>query len=552
MRASRAKYLCLWLSLFTLQRLEASHLDSGDSGALRGHALSHEGDPLRGREVFRTLEPISCLSCHRVLGEGGDAGPDLSDVGNKFERPHLIESLLEPSRQIVEGFRPTVMALEDGRVVSGIVRDETDDSLRLIGADAASTTIRKSEIADRKLSDVSLMPENLVAGLDPQSFTDLVAYVATLRPARPPTPGEIVADVFSLPAGFRARRVADGLSAATALEITRDGRILICEQEGTLRLVADDRLRAEPLVRLEVDSTWERGLIGVTVDPGFPERPFIYVCYVSPRPAPHHVISRLTMENGSIDPSSERILLEGDDQTRLGGSVPAGHQGGALHFGRDGMLYAAIGEQTAGAPAQDLNSLLGKLLRIRPDGAIPGDNPFTAAATGKYRSIWALGLRNPYTFAVQPESGRIFANDVGQNAWEEINEIERGGNYGWPACEGLTSDARFVAPIHVYPAASISGGAFAPADLAWPDAFRGRYFFMDFVRGWIKTLDPDNPAKPPATFATGLARPVDLRFSPDGSLYVLVRDAWVIDNEYRRGTGSLLKIVSDSAALGGP
>jgi glucose/arabinose dehydrogenase len=193
-------------------------------------------------------------------------------------------------------------------------------------------------------------------------------------------------------------------------------------------------------VRLEVDATWERGLIGVTVDPGYPDAPYVYACYVAPHPAPHHVVSRLTLSHDRIDPSSEQILLEGDDQSKLGGTVPAGHQGGALHFGADGMLYAAIGEQTAGTPAQDLHSLLGKILRIKPDGSIPGDNPFAASTTGKYRAIWAIGLRNPFTFAIQPGTGRLFANDVGQNAWEEINEITRGGNYGWPAHEGSTDD----------------------------------------------------------------------------------------------------------------
>ncbi len=126
----------------------------------------------------------------------------------------------------------------------------------------------------------------------------------------------------------------------------------------------------------------------------------------------------------------------------MGGVVPAGHQGGAIHFGKDGKLYLALGEQTAGAPAQAMDSLLGKLLRINPDGSIPEDNPFYRKAQGKYRAIWALGLRNPFTFAVQPETGRIFINDVGQSAWEEIDEGFPGANYGWPASEGLTSDAR--------------------------------------------------------------------------------------------------------------
>jgi glucose/arabinose dehydrogenase len=284
-------------------------------------------------------------------------------------------------------------------------------------------------------------------------------------------------------------------------------------------------------------------LIGVTVDPGFAQNNFIYVTYVAREPFPHHCISRFTAAADIALPGSERILLEGDDQTKLGGVVSNGHQGGAIHFGKDGKLYIALGEQTAGAPAQAMDSLLGKLLRINPDGSIPDDNPFYRQTKGKYRAIWALGLRNPFTFAVQPETGRIMINDVGQSAWEEIDEGFAGGNYGWPASEGPTTDPRFRGPVHHYPVASVAGGAFCPtaSSKGFPAPYRGRYFFADFVNGWIKTLDPDHPAQV-EEFASGLSRPVDMGFGPDGSLYVLLRDAWVIDDNFRGGTGSLLKI----------
>jgi glucose/arabinose dehydrogenase len=240
-------------------------------------------------------------------------------------------------------------------------------------------------------------------------------------------------------------------------------------------------------------------------------------------------------------PGSEKVLLEGDDQTKQGGTVPAGHQGGALHFGKDGKLYIALGDQTAGKPAQELNSLLGRLLRINADGSIPGDNPFVLRAKGKYRATWALGLRNPFTFAVQPETGRLFINDVGGRA-EEINEGVAGANYGWPTVEhGPTNDPRFRGPIHHYPTACITGGAFSRTGLRWPKEYRGQYFFGDFNHGWIKVLDPARPAVA-RPFASGLRRPVDLRFAADGSLYVLVRDAWVIDKWFKGGTGALLRV----------
>ncbi len=194
------------------------------------------------------------------------------------------------------------------------------------------------------------------------------------------------------------------------------------------------------------------------------------------------------------------VLLEGDDQRTLGGTVPAGHffRGARSISGGDGKLYIAIGEQTAGQPAQRLDTFQGKLLRIDRDGTIPLDNPFLATARGKYRAIWALGLRNPFTFAVQPGTGRIFINDVGQNAWEEINEGFPGANYGWPAAEGSAHDARYRAPIHSYKVASVTGGAFCPDDPSgpFPAEYRGKYFFMDFVQGWIKVCStPIIPAR---------------------------------------------------------
>ncbi len=255
-------------------------------------------------------------------------------------------------------------------------------------------------------------------------------------------------------------------------------------------------------------------------------------------------MSRFEAVGDVARPGSEVVLFEGDDQTRLGGKVPAGHQGGAIHFGADGKLYVGLGEQTAGTPAQRLDSLLGKLLRLNPDGTIPDDNPFTSQARGKYRAIWALGCRNPFTFAVQPGTGRIFINDVGGKA-EEINEGVAGANYGWPAVEhGPTDDPQYRGPIHWYPTASISGGAFCPEERGasgFPARYRGRYFFMDFVKGWIHVIDPVRP-RHAEEFASGLPRPVDLAFAPDGSLYVLVRDAWVNDRNFQPHSGSLHRV----------
>jgi putative heme-binding domain-containing protein len=511
-----------------------------DPDALREAAMNNGGDPKRGQALFASPN-TNCATCHKVHGQGGDVGPDLSQIGGKFDRTHLIESILDPSAEITQGYHATIIETKSGRVFTGIVKSESPTSVTLLDGEGKQVTVALRDIESRTMSKVSLMPSGLADGMTPAEFTDLIAYLTTLRTGRAPTPGEGTTGPLTLPEGFKAEVVAGGLNGATALEVAADGRIFVCEQTGTLRVIKHGKLLAEPFVTLPVDATWERGLIGVTVSPDFPRTPHVFVCYVAAKPYPHHVVSRFTARGDVAEPGSERILLEGDDQTKLGGTVPSGHQGGAIHFGKDGKLYIAIGDQTAGGPAQELNSLLGRLLRINPDGSIPDDNPFFAKATGKYRATWALGLRNPFTFAVQAETGRLFINDVGGKA-EEINEGVVGANYGWPTVDhGPTTDPRFRGPIHSYPTACVIGGTFAPADLRWPKEYRGQYFFGDFNHGWIKIIDPAKPAVS-RPFATGLRRPVDLRFAADGSLYVLVRDAWVIDKLFKGGTGALLRI----------
>jgi uncharacterized repeat protein (TIGR03806 family) len=344
-----------------------------------------------------------------------------------------------------------------------------------------------------------------------------------------------------LPRGFSWTEVASGITGATALAVAPDGRVFVCEQTGALRVVKDGKLLERPFLRVEVDSWWERGLIGVAPDPNFAKNGFVYVCYVAKAPYPHHKISRFTANGDTAVDGSELVLLEGDDQNPIGGQYPFGHQGGALHFGGDGKLYVGLGEQSVGWPAQRMDMVQGKILRINPDGSIPPDNPFVATTEGKYRTIWALGCRNPFTFAVRPETGQIALGDVG-GVREEINIGVRGANYGWPTVEhGPTADARFRGPIHHYPTSSVTGLAFVPNDSNFPPELRGRLLFADFMLGWIKAIDVDNP-RDVAEFGRGFRRISDMAFARDGSLYLLERDAWVIDRDFKPGTGRLLKV----------
>lgn len=509
-------------------------------------ALTEAGDPVQGELLFRDEKRTKCATCHIVGKTGGDVGPDLSRIGGKFDRPHLIESLLEPSKQIVEGYRTSVVVTVAGKTATGIIQNETEQAFSLRLADGKRFDFQRDEVEETRVSQVSLMPDNLVDDLSQQEFADLIAYLETLRTGVDPGFGSAVSGPVKTVPGFRVETVITHLSGATAMQPLADGRILICEQPGALRVLKEGKLLDRPMIQLDVENNWERGLIGVTVHPDFPEEPFVYVCYVSGKPYPHHRISRFRVDGDRAVPGSEQILLKGDDQNQLGGHVPAGHQGGAIHFGNDGKLYIGIGEQTAGLPAQKLDTFQGKILRLNEDGSIPNDNPLLDKTAGKYQSIWAYGCRNPFTLAFQRSTGLLYINDVG-GKFEEINRGQPGANYGWPTVEhGPTDRKGFLGPEHIYPEASISGGDFlsagnVKANPNWPREWIGKYFFADFVHGWIKWIDPEHPEKA-NEFAVGLRRPVDLRFGFDGSIYVLLRNAWIVDDKFEGGTGSLMRI----------
>jgi glucose/arabinose dehydrogenase len=334
--------------------------------------------------------------------------------------------------------------------------------------------------------------------------------------------GFISVQAATLPAGFTETTIT-GIASPTAMEIAPDGRIFVCEQGGRLRVIKNGALLPTPFVTLSVDSTGERGLLGVAFDPSFGVlNNFIYVYYTVTSTPRHNRVSRFTANGDVAAAGSETVILELDNLT-----AATNHNGGAIHFGPDGKLYVGVGENATSSNSQTLSNRLGKMLRINSDGSIPNDNPFFNTATGANRSIWALGLRNPFTFAFQPGTGRLFINDVGQNTWEEINDGIAGSNYGWPTAEGPTSDPAFRSPLFAYQhggtsttGCAIAGGAFYnPLNVQFPVSFVGKYFFADLCSGWIRTFDPATGTA--AGFASGIAQPVDLKVGGEGSLYYL-------------------------------
>ena len=245
-------------------------------------------------------------------------------------------------------------------------------------------------------------------------------------------------------------------------------------------------------------------------DPDFATNQFVYVYYTAttPRhPQPGQPLHRQRRRRRW--PGSEIVLLDLDNL-----SSATNHNGGAIHFGPDGKLYVAVGENANGANAQTLTNLLGKMLRINADGTIPTDNPFFNTATGNNRAIWALGLRNPFTFAFQPGTGRMFINDVGQNTWEEINDGIAGANYGWPDTEGPTTNpAR--SRRRSSPTATAARARrlrhhrrrlLQPGTAQFPAPYVGQLLLRRLLQRLDPPLRPGHRA-PPTAFATGASEP---------------------------------------------
>ncbi|MDQ4141843.1 MAG: PQQ-dependent sugar dehydrogenase, partial [Bacteroidota bacterium] len=338
--------------------------------------------------------------------------------------------------------------------------------------------------------------------------------------------GNISTRAQNFPAGFSRVQVASGISKPTVMAFTPDGRILVAQQNGILRMIKNGKLLSTPFMQLPVTSNGERGLIGLALDPNFAKNQYFYVYYTI-RGAKYNRISRFTAKGDVVVPGSEVVVLNLDPL-----STANNHNGGAMHFGLDGKLYVAIGENAKPTQSQDLDTYHGKLLRINSNGSIPAGNPYTTGSAQRKR-IWASGLRNPYTFAVQPGTGRIFVNDVGQVSWEEINDATKGGkNFGWPVKEGFSTDSKYANPVYAYPhgtkdgtGCAITGGTFFnPATTNYPATYRGRYFFQDLCSKWINVLDLSGSTPKRQSFATNLGDDaLGLTVGTDGNLYYLER-----------------------------
>ncbi len=380
-----------------------------------------------------------------------------------------------------------------------------------------------------------------------------------------------------LPDGFVDQVAVGGLLAPRAFEFAPDGRMIIIERGSdvsqdinfaSLRVFKNGALLPTRALTLDICGDGERGLLGIALDPNFTSNGYLYLyytrqstvapacaynTYVNNQPGPRNRVSRFTMSGDVVDPASERVLV---DNIATDSGI---HNAGDIHFGADGYLYISVGDSNIQpSPAQNLSSLNGKLLRILPT---PGDaggyttagNPYDAISgswycgtnlpgtgTGPCREIFASGLRNPFRFSIRPGTSTPYVGDVGGGAWEEIDEITSGGDYGYPVREGPCEagvicplpqpPSGYADPIYAYPHvvlyanvdSAVIGGPFYTG-LGYPIVYQNSLFFADYVQGWVKRLifDSGSGQWSALDFATGGSGIIGLRTGPDGDLYYL-------------------------------
>jgi len=303
----------------------------------------------------------------------------------------------------------------------------------------------------------------------------------------------------------------------------------------------------------------EEGLLGFAFDPGYADNRRVYVYYSQrlERGRRRSVVSRLEVRETDAGP----VAARDSELEILSVSQPFGnHNGGTIVFGPDGMLYVALGDGGAANDpfknGQSLKTLLGKILRLDVAAAraeepyrVPADNPFADAGDGVRPEIWAYGLRNPWRISFDSQTGELWCGDVGQDTWEEIDRVEKGGNYGWNVREGfmpfppaklspdeLAQDraearTRFRDPVAAYPRSeglSVTGGyVYRGERLA---ALRGAYVYADFVTGhvWATREDRAGGRHETRRIAEASGRQVaSFAELPDGELLLLCFDGHV-------------------------
>ncbi len=314
----------------------------------------------------------------------------------------------------------------------------------------------------------------------------------------------------------QARDFVTGLRVPWELAFLPDGRMLITERTGTIRVVQNGELQDEPWITLAVAATGEAGLLGMAVDPDFSANGYVYAAY--------------TYRDASGDLENQLVRLKEDPTTGRGvldtvllNNVDGGgnHDGGRVKIGPDGKIYWTMGDAGNGDSAQDLSSLNGKILRLNPDGTVPEDNPYSGSF------IFSYGHRNPQGIAWQPGTGRLYATEHGPSGQDEVNYVQPGNNYGWPVIRGTQTREGMVSPI----IQSGTSDTWAPSgsDFIEGGPWDGSFVFTGLRGQSLYRLVPD--AQDPSEIAifeeylsNQYGRLRNVVQGPDGTIYLLTNN----------------------------
>jgi aldose sugar dehydrogenase len=358
---------------------------------------------------------------------------------------------------------------------------------------------------------------------------------------RSPTPS-------STSANIRVETVASGLEHAWALAFLPDGRILVTERPGRLRVVGTDGRLSEPLTGVpEVAARGQGGLLDVAIDPNFNQNRLVYLSFSEPGEGGTSgtSVARGLLGDGGLE--NVEVIYRQQPKVRSGG-----HFGSRLVFSRDGKLFVTQGDRQGSSfrqQAQDLSSGIGKIVRINPDGSIPRDNPFVGRSNAR-PEIWSYGHRNAQAAALHPETGELWTVEHGAQGGDELNHPEAGKNYGWPIItygvnygggaigEGTQREG-MEQPVYYWdPVIAPSGMVFYTGDRypGWKgSAFVGGLASQALVR---LTIENGRVTREERYLGDVGARIRDVQQGPDGLLYV-VTDA---------SDGKLLRLVPTARA----
>jgi glucose/arabinose dehydrogenase/cell division septation protein DedD len=331
-----------------------------------------------------------------------------------------------------------------------------------------------------------------------------------------------------LPTGFIAKKITtNNIRECVAMAHAPDGRIFIAERGGILKQLMGETVTTVHTVATTTDS--EQGLLGIALHSNFAQNGKCYLYYTNPTRT-FHYLDVITLNAQSQVTSNVRLM-------QFDPILNGYHNGGAMVF-KGNYLYICIGESNQQATAQDLNTYMGKVLRLQDDGQPAPGNPYynTAGASRQQRSIWAIGMRNPWYMSMDPQSQKLYVINVG-GGYEEIDDVtapdaSKNYDYGWGASNRSGPDQfnTTIYPIFAYNRAvagwnsatcAITGGlAFNPTNTNYPAQYRNKFYFTDWCTGWMRSLDMNNPSGGwQEFFPSGFDRILGLSTGIDGNIY---------------------------------